>query len=543
MKNGFFIGCDVGTTSVRAGIFDASGVMIAARTHPIQIWRPENQFVEQSSQDIWEACCRCFTGVLAEADLEPDRIRGVGFDATCSLVVLGEDDRPLPVSPSHTGEQNVIVWMDHRAVSEAAQINQSGHEVLRYTGGSISPEMQTPKLLWLKNNMPQTWSKAEKFFDLPDYLVYRSTGEDVRSLCTTTCKWTYSGHLGKWEDDFFRQIGLGSLVDSGYRQIGNRIRPAGEPVGSGLHEQAARDLGLPVNTPVGVAIIDAHAGGIGLMGMQPDDRSFNDRFALIGGTSSCHMAVSAEPRFINGIWGPYHSAMIPEMWLNEGGQSATGSLIDHMIFSSARSDELQEQAQNEGNSVYQVLNERLHRLARKQGLTSPALLTRDLHVLPYFHGNRSPRANPGLTGSICGLHLSSTLDDLALTYLATIQSIAYGTRHIIEELNNHGYSIDTIMATGGGTKNEVFLQEHAHITGCRLVLPAESEAVLLGSAILGSVASGAYASVEKAMQAMNRSGRIIEPVGGSVKHYHGGKYRVFRKMHDDQLSYNEIMSQ
>ena len=104
---------------------------------------------------------------------------------------------------------------------------------------------------------------------------------------------------------------------------------------------------------------------------------------------------------------------------------------------------------------------------------------------------------------ISGLTLGDTLDDLARLYLATIQAVAHGTRHIIDTLNAQGYRIETVFACGGGTKNPVFLREHADITGCTLILPREPEAVLLGSAILGGVASGDYGSVLEAMTRMN----------------------------------------
>ena len=145
--------------------------------------------------------------------------------------------------------------------------------------------------------------------------------------------------------------------------------------------------------------------------------------------------------------------------------------------------------------MYQLLNDRLLALAGSK--EDIALLTRHIHVLPYFHGNRSPRANPNLRGVVTGLRMTQTLDDLALIYLATIRAIALGTRHIIEEMNKAGYAIDTIMGCGGGTKNPIFIQEHANATGCAMLLPEESEAVLLGSAMLGSVAAGFYASIPK----------------------------------------------
>lgn len=552
MTKKYFIGIDVGTGSARAGIFDQTGKLIGQSSFSIKIWRPETDFVQQSSENIWKAVCISVKNAVNRAGINPGEISGIGFDATCSLVVLGEEDQPVTVSPDGVSDQNVIVWMDHRAKKEASEINETGHEVLKYVGGVISPEMQTPKLLWLKRNMPDTWEKAASFFDLPDYLVYRATDQNVRSACTTTCKWTYLCHedsgsddsIGRWDDSYFKEIGLEELAHEEYERIGRRIRPVGEAVGSGLTPNAAEDLGLTVGTSVAVSIIDAHAGGLGLLGMNSNEADlFDSRIALIGGTSSCHMAVSKQPRFIEGVWGPYYSAMIPGLWLNEGGQSATGALIDHIIESSAHFEKLTEKAEIEKTTIYDLLNHRLKTMTDEQNLSHVAFLTRDLHVLPYFHGNRSPRANPSLTGSITGLKLSSTVDDHALLYLAVVQAIAYGTRHIIESMNESGYAIQQIMATGGGTKNEIFLQQHADICGCQIVLPEEKEAVLLGSAVLGAVASGEYVSIFEAMRKMNQTGRIIQPVRETLDNYHNSKYKIFHKMYEDERSYFKIMNE
>src|SRR5699024_1914758 len=229
---------------------------------------------------------------------------------------------------------------------------------------------------------------------------------------------------------FFKTIGLEDIPDNNYQKIGRSIRPVGESVGSGLTDEAARQLGLAPGTAVGVGIIDAHAGGLGLLGMsleENEDIKLENNIAIIGGTSSCHMAVSDDPIFVDGVWGPYYSAMIPGMWLTEGGQLATGALIDHIIFSSEQSEKLRDKAQEKGASVYELLNQRLYKLAKRRKLQDVSMLTNRLHLLPYFHGNRSPRANPSLRGGISGLTLSDTLDGLALQYLAGIQGVAYGT--------------------------------------------------------------------------------------------------------------------
>lgn len=553
MQDRFYLGIDVGTGSARAGIFDAEGRRLGMGVCPIRIWRPGEDFAEHSSDDIWRACGEATRAALAEAGLEAGAVRGVGFDATCSLVVLGDGDAPVSVSPGGDDSRNVIVWMDHRATDQTRRINATAHEVLRYVGGQVSPEMQTPKLLWLKEELPSSWKRARRFLDLPDFLSYRATGSDVRSLCTTVCKWTYLGHARRdkgegsdksgWDPGFFREIGLGDLADEGFERIGTRIRPMGERVG-GLTPVSASELGLAPGTPVGVSIIDAHAGGLGLLGMTIEregasEEALDERLALIGGTSSCHMAVSREPRFIPGIWGPYFSAMVPGMWLTEGGQSATGALIDHTILSHARGAELAREAEVRGARVTTLLNERLSELAR--GAPFPAALTRELHVLPDHHGNRSPRADPTLRGMVSGLKLTDSVDALALLYLATVQAIAHGTRHIVDTMNRHGYRISTLIATGGDTKNPVFLGEHADITGCRIVLPREPEAVLLGAAMLGAVAAGHHPTLLDAMGAMSSSAGSIAPRGGEVKAYHDAKHSVFHRMYEDQMEYRARM--
>ena len=548
-----FIGVDVGSTSARAGVFTAEGRALGRHVMPIQTWRPERDHVEQSSDDIWRAVCACVRAALAQsaeilatesrsaenpgAEL---RIGGIGFDATCSLVALDAAGNPVSVSAGGADGQNVVVWMDHRAEAQATRINEGDHDVLRYVGGRISLEMQTPKLLWLRENLPESWDRAALFFDLPDFLTWRATGSDLRSLCSTVCKWTYLGHEQRWDAGYFRAIGLDVLADEGFARIGREVLPIGTAIAAGLDARAAAELGLQPGIAVGISAIDAHAGGIGTIGVtlagdpQPG-AVFDRRLALVGGTSSCHMTVSPEPRFVPGIWGPYFSAMIPGLWLNEAGQSAVGSLVDHVVQTHAAYPALSRQ----GGSIFELLNARLAEMAGTQaGLA--ANLAAGLHVDPDFHGNRSPRADSSLRGMISGLSLSAGPDDLARLYLATLQALAYGTRHIIETLNRTGYRIDTILASGGFTKNAVFLREHADATGCRIVLPEEPEAVLLGAAILGAVAGGAYASIQDAMAAMTRAGRVIEP-NPAARAFHDRKYAVFLRMTEDQLAYRALM--
>src|SRR6516225_11481893 len=110
------IGVDVGTGSARAGIFDSAGRMVASAKHDITVFHERGAIVEQSSTQIWQAVCHAVKDAMAQAAIAPEQIAGIGFDATCSLVVLGEGGQPLPVGPSEAAERDIIVWMDHRAL-------------------------------------------------------------------------------------------------------------------------------------------------------------------------------------------------------------------------------------------------------------------------------------------------------------------------------------------------------------------------------------------------------------------------------------------
>lgn len=538
----FVIGVDVGTGSARAGLFDATGRMLASAVEPIRMWKPKPDYAEQSSDDIWRAVCLVTRKCLEDASVPAEQVAGISYDATCSLVVLDRNDMPLPVNDEGVVERNIIVWMDHRAMAETEEINAGGHDVLKYVGGRLSPEMETPKLKWLKSNLPQTWAQAGKFLDLADFLTYRSTGVDARSLCTVVCKWTYLGHESRWDREFFGKVGLSDLFDGG--KVVDDVRPMGEKLGT-LTPSAAQDLGLTTNCAVGVGIIDAHAGGLGLVGAAWEGKSelkldeLETALAFIGGTSNCLMAVCPQARFIDGVWGPYFSAMVPGMWLNEGGQTTAGSAIDHLIADHANAATLATDAASTGRSVYELLNDEVSRLRREAG-KGPEI-TKDLHILPDFLGNRSPKADPHFRGLIDGLNLDETITSHALRYYAVIQAVAYGIRDNIEALNRAGYRIDSMYVTGGGTKNPLWLQEHADATGCTIRLPKEPEAVLLGSAVLAATAAGLYPDIYHAMQAMSGSGEVIQPQPETAA-YHKAKYSIFQDLYREQMRRRTAMA-
>ncbi|XP_054624244.1 FGGY carbohydrate kinase domain-containing protein isoform X5 [Dunckerocampus dactyliophorus] len=504
MDDVYYVGVDVGTASVRAALVTRHGRLKTTAQEPISIWEPHTDHYVQSSDEIWIKCCVVVKEVTR--GLDKSQVRGIGFDATCSLVVLDQSFQPVAVNQDGENQRNVVMWMDHRAAEQAARITSGGHSVLNRVGGVMSPEMQPPKLLWLKENLREIcWNKAAHFFDLPDFLSWKATGSLTRSLCTLVCKWTYCPPEG-WDVSFWTSIGLKDLTESNFSKIGSETCSPGSPLGDGLTQEAAADLGLDPGTAVGASLIDAHAGGLG-------------------------------------VWGPCLSAMVPDLWLNEGGQSATGRLIDHVVKGHAAYTLLQEKARRRcpatGDGIYSYLNGHLSRMAAS--CSAVDLLGSSLHVWPDFHGNRSPLADPTLKGMVVGLSLSQTLDDLAVLYLCTLQALALGTLHILEAMKEAGHDIKTIFLCGGLSKNALFVQVHANATGLPVVLPDQTEAVLVGAAVLGACASQDHGTIQDAMSEMAKVGNVVEPDHNLLSFYQR-KYKVFRLLADHQREYQALMN-
>ncbi|OEO31012.1 ribulokinase [Devosia insulae DS-56] len=515
------VGVDVGTGSARAGVFTPEGRMLASAKRDIANFHDSGGMVEQSSTDIWNAVCFCVKEAVRLSGIAPASVAGLGFDATCSLVVLGQGGVPLPVGPSEDPERDIIVWMDHRAVAEAERINAIGHEVLRYVGGTISPEMQTPKLLWLSENRPQVFRDAWQFFDLSDFLSWRATGSLVRSSCTVTCKWTYLAHEQRWDPSYFEQVGLGELAREGFVRIGTEVVPPGTRVG-GLNEAAATELGLMAGTPVAAGMIDAHAGGIGTVGAIG---AATDNLGYVFGTSSCTMTSSATPAFVPGIWGPYFDAMVPGMWLSEGGQSAAGAAIDRLVALHPATATARESAERLGQSLPGYLARSAEQLAG--GASGAVRLADGLHVVPEFLGNRAPFADPHARAIIAGLGMDQSEASLVALYIAGLCGIGYGLRQIIETQNSQGVRVKRIVISGGAGGDDLVRQLLADATGLPVVATAAEEPVLLGSAILGGMAAERWPSMHEAMAAMTSVRTTYEPIEGELQVIHAQRAQTY----------------
>ncbi|GAB4564773.1 MAG: FGGY-family carbohydrate kinase [Haliangiales bacterium] len=524
------VSVDVGTSSTRAGVLARDGALLGRAERPIDMNKPQAEHCEHDSEQIWAAVGVAVREALAVAGADGEHVAGISFDATCSLVVRDRDGQQLSVST--TGEQrwDTIVWLDHRALAEAEECTATAHRVLGYVGDVMSPEMEIPKLMWLRRRLPAQWAKCGYLFDLADFLTWKASGALARSQCTLTCKWTYLGHEDTpWQADFFDRLDMRDVIERG--QLPARASAIGTDLGP-LTAEAAATLGLTTDCRVGVGLIDAHAGALGVLGSFAGEPGAADRhLALIAGTSSCVMAMSSEPRPIHGVWGPYYGAVLPDYWLNEAGQSATGALLDHVIrwhSAGGRPDA----------AMHERVVSRVMELRERDGLD----LAGRLHVLPDFHGNRSPLANPQALGVISGLTLDSSFDSLCKLYWRTAVSIALGVRHILDTLNQRGYGIEILHVTGGHLKNPLLMELYADAIGCVVREPAAKDAMLLGTGMVAATAAGLFPDIVAAARGMQRGGRERQPNPAARARF-DRDYQVFLKMHEHRAVLDQLGAQ
>ncbi|CAH0338885.1 FGGY family pentulose kinase [Rhizobium sp. CECT 9324] len=485
------IAVDVGTGSARAGVFDLRGRQLSRHVTAISLHQSEPRHLEQDSDEIWSAVCTAVRAALSEAGLPSSAVLAIGFDATCSLVVRDKRGKPLSVSMSGRRNLDTMLWMDHRAIDETDACNSTDDPILQRFGGRLSVEMQVPKLLWLKRHLPDTWSQAGMIFDLADYLTWRATGLNHRGHSALAAKWGYGPIApGERPDRFYERVGLADLSEKSAlpEKSGQPTAPVGR-----LTTDAAEALGLTDDCMVAPGLIDAYAGTISLF--CATDRSMpatlENQAALIAGTSSCIVRLLDRPVSGEGCWGTFRDVAVPDLWLLEAGQSASGALLDHIVSTHPQGGE-PNQARH--RAILDHIGLQLQQRGADYGLP--------ITVLPDFHGTRSPTSDPRLTGTMAGLSLDRSFDGLCQIYWRSCVALACGVKYIIDRLPPDLVPIKTLLLAGGLAHHPLLSQLYADATGCTVRKADGCDAVLLGTALHTAVAAGRYPDFWTAGQAM-----------------------------------------
>jgi ribulokinase len=477
----YVLGIDAGTESIRTGIYDQNGECVSfgvsenTNIHRHPGWG--EQSVNQWDASMLESIKRAFEN----SPVTPDQIEGVGIDGTsCTVVHLDKEGKPL---------RDAIMWMDIRSSKEADEIAECGDQALKYVGhGKVSAEWFPCKNLWVKRHEPEIYKEAVTIFEHTDWIAYWLTGEITANINTVSIRWFYNIKEGGFPESLYEKIGLSDI----FEKLPKRIVKLGEVVG-GISTKVAELTGLTEGIPVAGGGADAYMGVVGVNALKPG------KLALITGSSQLHIGLTDAELHAPGIFGTFPSAIVPGMEVVEAGQISTGCIIKWFT-TNFLNRKIEDEAQQRGVSVYQVLDE-------QAALVPPG--SEGLVVLEHWQGNRTPWVDANSRGVIRGLTLKHTPAHL---FRAIMEGVVYGTAVILNRMEQGGVHIDEIITCGGAAQSDLWMQIHADVTGKKITIPAEQQAVSLGAAIAATVGAGIYDDLQQAADHMVTIEKVIEPI-------------------------------
>ncbi len=414
---------------------------------------------------------------LSRAGVAREEVAGLGIDFTsCTVLPVTEAGVPLCRLDAWRERRHAWpkLWKHHAAQPIADRLNavalERDEEFLTRYGGRISSEWYFPKLIeiWLEDR--EVYDAAARFIEATDWVIWQLTGRECRQSSTAGYKAMWSPVDGLPPVDYFTAAYPG--FDRPDAKLGTSFVPLGTRAGT-LVAQHAETLGLGPDVAVAVGNVDAFASVPGAGVDRPGT------FVIAIGTSICDMVVSEQEIRLPGITGVVRDGILPGMFGYEAGQAAVGDMLAWFVRTLDGDDR-----------TYVELEE----LAARMTPGESGLLTLD-----WFNGNRSILADADLSGTIMGLTLRSAPADI---YRSMLESIALGSRRIMDNFAEHGIELTEIVANGGiSEKSPLTMQMLADSSGRPVHVPAASEIPARGAALFAAVAAGVHDGIDAAIEA------------------------------------------
>ncbi len=514
------IGVDYGTDSVRTVIVDAAnGREMASAVFYYPRWEkgkycdpPTNRF-RQHPQDYLEGLEYTVKAALAAAPAgTASRVKGISIDTTGSTpVAVDRNGTPLALTAGFEEEPDAmfILWKDHTAVREAAEINTvaktwGGIDYTEFEGGIYSSEWFWAKLLHVLRVNPRIREAAYSWVEHCDWIPAVLTGNtDPLTMKRSRCA---AGHKAMWHasydglpsEEFLVRLDplLAGLRARLFRDTSTNDVAAGQ-----LAPGWAAKLGLPAAVTVGVGAFDAHMGAVG-----GEIRPYV--LTKIMGTSTCDMLVAPTGDLgnkpVRGICGQVDGSILPGMVGLEAGQSAFGDVyawfidvllwpVHHVIGTSGLVD-----AATRAKLIEEAEEKTIRALSDAASTIAPE--TSGVLALDWMNGRRTPDANQLLKGAIAGLNLGS---DAPRIFRALVEATAFGARQIVDRFRSEGVRIDGVIALGGVAKKSPFImQTVADVMGMPIAVPNSDQTCALGAAMCAAAAAGIHPTLDAAKNAM-----------------------------------------
>lgn len=546
-KNAYTIGVDFGTDSVRSILVDTSnGVEISSSVFYYPRWKEgkfcnpsKNQF-RQHPQDYIDglqftihACIKAAGPAIAS------NVKAIGVDTTgSSPVAVDKTGQPLALRKEFEENPNAmfVLWKDHTAVAEAAEINQHATKFpinyLQFVGGIYSSEWFWAKFLHILRIDESVRNACFTWVEHCDWIPFLLTGKkDISDLKRSVCA---AGHKGLWSanfdgyppNDFFAS--LDAKLDKQVERLGQTVYTSDKSAGT-ISKEWADNLGLPKDVIVAVGAFDAHMGAVGGQ-IEPFHLS------KVMGTSTCDMLVAPKDKIQNnlvkGICGQVDGSVIPGMIGLEAGQSAFGdsyAWLKKMILTPVI--DILSKSKTINQETITKLSEELSdlllvELSRKA--SELPLLASDPIATDWLNGRRTPDANQLLKSGVIGLNLST---DAVMLFKTIVESTCFGAKAIVDRFMEEEVPIEGLIGLGGVAKKSPYImQVMSDIMNMPIRIHKSEQTCALGAAMFAATAAGVYEKVDDAMVSMGQGFDTTYTPNKNNIEYYAERMKTYKKL-------------
>ena len=529
MNEKYVIGVDYGTLSGRAlvvrasdgkemgsAVFDYPNAVMdrtlnssGAALGPDWALQDANDYVEVLKHAVPEA--------IKVSGINPADVVGIATDFTaCTMVPVLEDGTPLSQVPDLKDHPHAYVklWKHHAAQPHADRINalarERGEKWLPRYGGQISSEWELAKGLQLLEEAPDVYKRMHKFVEAADWIIWQLCGNYLRNACT-------AGYKGNLQDGQYPSREYFKALNPDFElfaeeKLAHTIGELGESAG-GLTPEASAWTGLPVGIAVAVGNVDAHVTAPAAKATEPG------QMVAIMGTSTCHVMNHDVITEVPGMCGVVDGGIVSGLYGYEAGQSGVGDIFAWYVNNQVPQRYFDE-ATKAGLSIHQYFTD----LAAPQAVGAHGLV-----VLDWHSGNRSVLVDHELSGTILGLTLTTTTEEV---YRSLLEATAFGTRIIIDTFAESGVPVKEFIVAGGLLKNAFLMQLYSDVTRLPISTIDTDQGPALGSAIHAAVASGIYANVNEAANAMGKVNKHVYMPNEERSQQYDLLYREYLELHD-----------
>lgn len=478
----FYLGIDLGTSSVKTVLADDNKIIdSASRKYKLLI--PQEGWTEQNPEDWWNGTKECIKELSEKYDLKSS-LKGVSFCGQMhGLVLLDKDDNVI---------RPALLWNDQRTVKECDHLNNviGKKKLIELTGNIAFTGFTAPKVLWVKNNEPENFSRIAKVMLPKDYVSYMLSGVFASDVSDDSGTLYFDVKNRRFSDEMCEILSL-------KKEWLPEVFESYEAVGT-IKQSVAEELNINANALVVIGGGDQAVGAIGTGTVE------NNAVSISLGTSG--VVFAASDNFVESKEGTMHSFRHANgRYHSMGCMLSCAGALDHFVNVLEKSGDFN--------------------MLTKEAASRPVS---DVIFLPYFSGERSPINDPTAKASFFGMSLSTERGDLTR---AVLEGASFGLYDCLRSLNEMGIYPERARVIGGGTKSELWMQILADVLGIRLSTINTADGGSLGAIILAMTACGRFSSVEEGCKALIKDERYFEP-NAEMHEVYDKKFARFKKLYE-----------